>query len=502
MQQQIKKILIVGGGSAGWMSAALFAKLFNGLYDITLVESEEIGTIGVGEATIPAIKKYNELLGIDEDEFLRRTKGSFKLGIQFVDWWRRGESYIHGFGVIGQDLGWLRCHQYWLRMRELGRAPAFADLSINTAACATNKFMRARPEMKDSPLGQIAHAFHFDAGLYARFLRGFAEERGVTRIEGRIGKVTLRPDDGYVKSVTLADGREIEADFFIDCSGFRGLIIEQALLTGYQDWSHWLPCDRAIAVPCARSANFTPYTRSTAHSAGWQWRIPLQHRTGNGHVYSSRFMEEDEAERILLSNLDGEQLAEPNRVRFVTGKRRKLWNRNCVSIGLSSGFLEPLESTSLHLIQSAAIRLVRLFPDGGNEVANRDEFNRQADFEYERIRDFIILHYKATERDDSPFWNHCRTMAVPDTLQRKIDLFAANGRIFREDEELFAEESWIQVFLGQGVIPRSPDPLVRVQPDAEIERYLSNITEVVAKCVAVMPGHDAYLDRICAAGTG
>ena len=497
--QQIKRILIVGGGTAGWMTAALLARLFQGLYQITLVESEEIGTIGVGEATIPAIKKYNELLGLDENEFIRRTQGSFKLGIQFVDWWRRGESYIHGFGVIGQDLGWLRCHHYWLKMRQQGKASDFANFSINTAAALENKFLRADPKMADSPIGHIAHAFHFDAGLYAKFLRGYAEDRGVERREGKVADVTLRGGDGFVQSVTMDDGEVIEADFFVDCSGFRGLIIEQAMKTGYETWTHWLPCDRAMAVPCARIEPFTPYTRSTARTAGWQWRIPLQHRTGNGHVYSSQFIEDSEAERQLLDNLDGEQLAEPNRIRFTTGKRNKTWNRNCVAIGLASGFLEPLESTSIHLIQSAIIRMVRLLPDAGFDPATIAEFNRQTDFEYERIRDFIILHYKATERDDTPFWRHCRDMEVPDTLRRKIDLFAANGRVFREDDELFTEESWIQVFLGQGVIPRGYDPLVDIKSDAQVSQFLGNVENVIAKCVAVMPTHSDFVARTCQA---
>ncbi|MDY6922945.1 MAG: tryptophan halogenase family protein [Pseudomonadota bacterium] len=497
--EQIKKILIVGGGTAGWMTAALFSKLFEGRYDITLIESEAIGVIGVGEATIPAIKKYNELLGLDEADFMRKTQGSYKLGIQFVDWWRPGHSYIHGFGLIGRDLGWLRCHQYWLKMHGLGRASDLADYSINTAAALENKFMRADPKMVDSPIGQIAHAFHFDAGLYARYLRGLAESRGVRRREGKVAGVALRDEDGFVRSVTMDDGEVIEADLFIDCSGFRGLIIEQAMKTGYEDWTHWLPCDRAMAVPCARVEPFTPYTRSTARPAGWQWRIPLQHRTGNGHVYSSAHMDDAEAEALLLANLDGEQLAEPNRLRFVTGKRRQTWNRNCVAIGLSSGFLEPLESTSIHLIQSAIIRLVRLLPDAGFDPATIAEFNRQTDFEYERIRDFIILHYKATRRDDTAFWRYCRDMEVPDTLQRKIDLFAANGRIFREDDELFAEESWIQVFLGQGVIPRGYDPLVDLKSEAEIDAFLGNVEEVIRKCVAVMPDHGDYVARVCPA---
>ena len=495
----IKRILIAGGGSSGWMTAALLARLFQGLYEIVLVESDEIGTIGVGEATIPAIKKYNALLGLDENEFMARTQGSFKLGIQFVDWWKQGQSYIHGFGVIGQDWEWLRMHHYWLKAHAQGRADDFAAYSINTAAALENKFVRAQTQMGDSPLSQIAHAFHFDASLFARFLSAYAQERGVRRREGKIVDVTLRPDDGFIDSVTMDDGEVIGADLFVDCSGFRGLFINQALGVGFEDWSHWLPCDRAVAVPCERSANFTPYTRSTAHGAGWQWRIPLQHRTGNGHVYASKFIDDAEAERVLLANLDGAPRADPFRVEFKAGKRKQLWHKNCVAIGLAGGFLEPLESTSLHLVQSGIIRMVRLLPDAGFDSATIAEFNRQTDFEYERIRDFIILHYKATERSDTPFWDYCRTMDVPETLQRKLDLWMANGRIFREDEELFAEESWIQVLLGQGMIPRGYDPLVDIKSDAQIAQYLGNIAAVVGKCVAVMPTHADYVAKTCPA---
>lgn len=495
----IRRILIAGGGSSGWMTAALLARLFQGLYEVVLVESEDIGTIGVGEATIPAIKKYNELLGLDENEFMVRTQASFKLGIQFVDWWRKGQSYIHGFGVIGQNLEWLRMHHYWLKAHAQGRAGDFADYSINTAAALENKFVRAQPKMGDSPLSQIAHAFHFDASLFGRFLSAYAQERGVRRREGRIVDVTLRGEDGFIESVTLADGETIAADLFIDCSGFRGLFINQALKVGFEDWSHWLPCDRAVAVPCERSENFTPYTRATAHGAGWQWRIALQHRTGNGHVYSSRHIDDAEAERVLLANLDGAQRADPFRVAFKAGKRRELWHKNCVAIGLAGGFLEPLESTSLHLVQAGIIRLIRLLPDAGFDAATIAEFNRQSDFEYERIRDFIILHYKATERADTPFWDYCRTMDVPDTLQRKIDLWMANGRFFREDDELFAEESWIQVFLGQGMIPRGYDPMVDIKSDAQVSQYLGNIAAVIGKCVAVMPTHAEYVAKTCPA---
>ena len=485
----MKKILIVGGGTAGWMTAALFGKLFQGLYDIELVESEAIGTVGVGEATIPAIKKYNELIQLDEPEFMRRTNATFKLGVQFVDWWKQGHSYIHGFGIIGQDWEWLRCHHYWLRANQRGRARDFADYSINTAAALAGKFMHARPEMKESPIGHIAYAFQFDATLYARYLRSLAEQHAVRRTEGKIVDVILH-DSGDIASVTLEDGQILDADFFIDCSGFRGLLIEQALKTGYDDWSHWLPCDRAMAVPCSRVAPLTPYTRATAREAGWQWRIPLQHRTGNGFVYSSKYIDDDSAEKLLLAN--------PNKLRFTTGKRRKMWNRNCVAIGLAAGFLEPIESTSIHLVQSSAVRLVRLLPDGASDQATIDEFNRQTDFEWERVRDFLILHYWANERDGD-LWKYCRTMELPATLRRRVDLWCSNGRIFREDDELFSEESWIEVFLGQGLVPRSHDPLVAIKSDPQIEQFLGNIAATIGRCVDVMPAHDEYVAKYCPA---
>jgi tryptophan halogenase len=493
----MQKILIVGGGTAGWMTAALFGKLFQGLYDIELVESEAIGTVGGGEATIPAIKTYNELIQLNEVEFMQRSQATFKLGIEFVDWVRSGHRYVHGFGVIGQDWEWLRCHQYWLRAHQRGRARDFDNYSINTAAALANKFMHARVEMSESPISQIAYAFHFDASLYAKYLRSLAEMHGVTRTEGRIVDVSTT-EDGDISSVTLEGDHQITADFFIDCSGFRGLLIEQTLKTGYEDWSHWLRCDRAMAVPCARTEPLHPYTRATAREPGWQWRIGLQHRTGNGLVYSSKHIDDDAAEALLLANLDGEQLANPNRLRFTSGKRRKMWNRNCVALGLAAGFLEPLESTSIHLVQSAAIRLVRLLPDAATDQATIDEFNRQCDFEWERIRDFIILHYWANQREGE-FWESLRTMELPQTLQDKIDVWRSNGRIFRENDELFAQESWIQVFIGQEIIPKSYDPLVGIKSDPQIEQFLGNVAATIQRCVDVMPTHDEYVRKYCPA---
>ncbi len=497
----LRDIVIVGGGTAGWMTAAALAQLLHGRYRIRLVESDEIGTIGVGEATIPNIKNFNTALGIDEDEFLRATQGTFKLGIEFVNWGAIGDRYIHGFGKIGQELDGIPFHHYWLRMaREAGGAvDGLGAYSINTAAPAQAKFMRAPPQMAGSPLGDIANAFHFDASLYARYLRGFAEKRGVQRIEGQVVQVPQREEDGHITAVVLADGTRVEGDFFIDCSGMRGVLIEQTLKTGYDDWRHWLPCDRAVAVPCASAGPLLPITRATAQSAGWQWRIPLQHRTGNGHVYASRYMDDDEARAILLRNLDGEPLAEPRVIRFVPGRRKRAWNRNVLAIGLSAGFFEPIESTNIHLIQTAIARLVTMFPHGGFDPEDIAEFNAQVDTEYERIRDFVVLHYKATERTDSPFWDHCRTMTVPDSLQRKMDLFRSNARIFRQQDELFGELSWLQVMHGQRVRPRAYHPFADLPSREHVTAFLDDIRGVIGKCVAVMPTHADFVAQNCKA---
>jgi tryptophan 7-halogenase len=500
--QRVESIVIVGGGTAGWMTAALFAKMLARTVQIRLVESDDIGTIGVGEATIPPIRAFNDLLGLDENDFIRRTQGTFKLGIEFVDWWKRGHRYMHGFGRIGQDLGTLRCYQCWLRMRKLTTVPDLAKFSINVSAAYAGKFMRSVPDMKSSPLADIVHAFHFDAGLYARFLRDYAEARGVVRTEGKIRQSLLREPDGYIDAVVMESGERIGGDLFIDCSGMRGLLIEQALHTGFENWSHWLPCDRAIAVPCESDGSLLPYTRSTALKAGWQWRIPLQHRTGNGHVYASAFIGDDEATSTLLGNLDGKPKAEPRLIRFTAGKRKKMWNRNCVAVGLSGGFLEPLESTSIHLIQTTILRLMRYFPSREFHQADVDEFNRRAHFEYERIRDFIVLHYKAMQRDDSPLWDYCRNMAIPASLQAKIDLFRSHGRIFREQDELFAEESWLQVLMGQGIEPLDYDPLVDQRPLDEVSRFLSDVETIIGKCLAVMPSQKDYVAKTCAAVSG
>ncbi len=448
----IRSILIVGGGSSGWMTAAALSNTLAKGCQITLIESEEIGTVGVGEATIPPIRTFNQMLGIDERTFVKRTQGTFKLGIEFVNWGHVGNRYFHPFGPHGKPYDIVSVHQQWAQANRQGDPAPFDDLSMAWHMARAGKFNLPSGDPR-TVLSTFDYAYHFDAGLYAKYLRAYSEERGVTRIEGKIADVTLNGETGFVDSVTMADGRIITAELFIDCSGFRGLLIEGALKAGYDDWSHWLPCDRAMAIPCEKVCDPTPYTRSTAHEAGWQWRIPLQHRTGNGYVYSSPFIDEDKVHETLLAHLDGKPLAEPNRLRFVTGMRRKFWDRNVIAIGLSSGFLEPLESTSLHLIQAGISKLLALFPDRDFDPILRDEYNHVATTEYHRIRDFIILHYKLNTRDDAELWRYCRAMDVPDSLAFKIDHFARYGRHIARDMDLFGPPSWHAVHIGQGNLP-------------------------------------------------
>ena len=495
----IKRIVIAGGGTAGWMTAAALSKVLRGKVAITLVESEEIGTVGVGEATIPMIQLFNRVLELDEDEFMRETQGSFRLGIEFVNWGQQGSRYMHAFGRFGQVLWTVPFQQYWLKMHQAGKVPDIGEYAITRVAAYRNSFMRPPAEVQNSPLSDITYAFHFDANLYARYLRRHAEGRGVTRVEGKIAEVSLRTSDGHVQALVLESGARIEGELFIDCTGFRGLLIAQTLKTGYEDWTHWLPCDRAVAVPCASVQPLTPYTRSTAHSAGWQWRIPLQHRTGNGHVFCSRHISEDEATAVLLQNLDGEPLAAPRTLRFTTGMRRQGWNRNVVAIGLASGFLEPLESTSIHLIQTAIARLFEFFPSTGFSAVDVDEYNRQYRFDFERIRDFIILHYHLNQRTDAPFWVACREMDVPRPLQAKLQLFASHDRIVRENNELFSELAWFQVMHGQHLQPQGYHPLVDSLDEAEITGYLAGVHDLIDRCADVMPGHADFIARNCAA---
>jgi tryptophan halogenase len=492
-EHAIRDVVIVGGGTAGWMAAAALGRfLNNGHTRITLVESDEIGTVGVGEATIPPILTYNRLLGIDEDTFVRETAATFKLGIEFVGWGDVGERYFHPFGAFGQDLQGVHFHQLYLRDRARRSLPDISDWSMSAVAAAAGKFARP-PADAPFPLRDLFYAYHFDASLYAGFLRRFAEGLGVQRVEGRIVEAPLDAQTGHVTAVRLDDGRTVAGDLFIDCSGFRGLLIEEALQTGYEDWRHWLPCDRALAVPSALPGPPDPFTRSTAHGNGWQWRIPLQHRMGNGLVYASDHLDDDGARRLLLANLEGQPLAEPRPVRFTTGRRRQCWNRNVVALGLSSGFVEPLESTSIHLIQSGIARLIALFPDKRFAPIERSEYNRQMDKLYEDVRDFVILHYKATRRGDTAFWRQCRDMAIPDSLQRKIDLFQAKGRVFRDEAELFNNTSWVAVCLGQHIVPESWEPAADGLDEHKVGIALEQMHRAYHATVAQLPSHQAAI---------
>jgi tryptophan 7-halogenase len=496
---QIKSICIVGGGTAGWMTAAALSKVLGRDYaSITLIESDAIGTVGVGEATIPQISIFNKLLGIDEDDFVRRTKGSFKLGIQFVDWGKKGSTYFHPFGAYGLNMEGLSFHAFWLRMHQAGLTPWIDDYSIQAKAAEAGKFMRP-VDAGNSPLSSITYAFHFDAGLYALYLREYAEAGGVVRKEGKITQVVQRSEDGFIEAVVTEDGTRIEADLFIDCSGFHGLLIGDTMKSDYIDWSRWLPCNSAVAVPCESVADITPYTRSTARDAGWQWRIPLQHRIGNGYVYCSDYISDDEAAATLLANLDGKPLADPRFIKFTTGHRDQYWVKNCVAIGLSSGFMEPLESTSIWMIQTAIAKLLTMFPDKSWAPIDIARFNRVLKTETEEIRDFIVLHYKVTQRDDTPFWDYVRTMDIPDRLAEKMEVFANAGRAFRENDELFNDTSWFAVMVGQGLIPRTFDPVANILSEEETKARLDQIRGAVLNSADYMPRHVDFIRENCAA---
>ena len=497
--RRLRRVVIVGGGTAGWMTAASLAHTLGSHCQITLVESEQIGTIGVGEATIPPIKLFNHRLGIDENAFLKATQGTFKLGIEFVDWTREEHRYFHPFGRFGADFDVVALHQHWLRERGKGRKDSLGDYSMAWAAARRSRFA---PPMRDPRQVQSTHdyAYHFDAALYAAYLRQYSEQRGVERIEGRVQGVSLNGENGFIHALHLADEQTIKGDLFIDCTGFFGLLIEQHLQTGYETWTHYLPCDRAVAVPCAHGKeDLTPYTRSTARPAGWQWRIPLQHRVGNGHVYCSRYMSEDEATALLMDNLEGEALAEPRALRFVTGRRRKFWHRNCVAIGLSAGFMEPLESTSIHLIQTAIQRLLALWPDRNFNPIAEQEFNRLTATEYERIRDFLILHYHANQRQQGRLWKHCASMEVPSTLAWKLSHFRAFGRLVADPMELFQNPNWLAVLVGQDITPQRHDPLLDHRPQVDAGRHLDGLKRVIEQAAEAMPGHADYIARHCAA---
>jgi tryptophan halogenase len=495
----IKNIVIVGGGTAGWMTAAAVSRFsLSGQANVTLVESEAIGTVGVGEATIPAFVDFNKLLGIDEAEMLAEIQGTFKLGIQFSNWGQQGDSYFHPFGDFGYEMEGVSFHHIWHHMRRSGDRRPLHVFNAETMAAQFRRFARTGTDQRQD-LPPINYAYHLDAGRYAAFLRKFSEKRGAKRVEGKVADVQLDGETGFVRSIKLESGKEIAGDLFIDCTGFRGLLIEQALETGYEDWTHWLPCDRAVAIPSARKGPPLPYTRATAWSAGWQWQVPLQHRNGNGHVYCSKFMEKDEALRILLENIDGEPMAEPNHLRFVTGRRKKFWNKNVIAVGLAAGFMEPLESTSIHLIGTAVSKMMAMMSLDGVTKTQEETFNRLTEREYVRIRDFLILHYNATQRTDSPFWDYVRTMEIPDSLKEKMELYLHNGQVFREEDELFTPTSWVAVLMGQGVVPEKCNPLAEALRTPARDHEINEIERSIRYLVQTLPSHEEYLGGYCPA---
>jgi tryptophan halogenase len=497
----IRRIVIVGGGTAGWMAAAAVSRLISADVSVTLVESEEIGTVGVGEATIPSLQDFNRYLGIDEAEFMRATGGTFKLGIEFVNWGRIGDRYIHPFGVHGRDVLGVQFHQIWLRQSRLdGGADVGAIEEYCLAAMAAREGRFTHPiASPGAVLSSLRYAFHIDASRYAQFLRRYAEERGVARVEGKVAKVDVVSDTGHIEAISLENGRRFEGDLFIDCSGFRSILLGAALAVPFRSWQHWLPCDRAVAVPTISAGGLAPYTRATASGSGWRWRIPLQHRNGNGQVYASAFCDDQQAIDELAQNLDSAPAGDMRQLRFEAGVRERLWERNCVAIGLSGGFLEPLESTSIYLIQAGISRLMSLLPDSSFRPLERDEYNRLMITDYEQVRDFIILHYCATSRDDTAFWNHCRTMELPHALADKLEFWRARAKIARDPAELFTDDSWIAVLIGQNVEPMGFDPLLATLPTDETESFMRHLRGVIAGTAAAMPAHADYIAQHCAA---
>jgi tryptophan halogenase len=491
-RDRVRRVVIAGGGTAGWMVAAGLSKTLGKLLDIRLVESDEIGTVGVGEATIPTLVLFHRLLGINEQEFMAATQGTFKLGIGFENWRDRGENYVHSFGMTGKDHWTAGFQHFWLKGRDRKLASDYGDYCLELRASLEGRFAHL-------PRGGMNYAFHIDAGLYAKFLRKFAEGFGVKRVEGKIVDVKLDETSGDIASIKLDSGDVLEGDLFIDCTGFRGLLIGNALHVGYEDWSHHLFCDSAVALQTESVGPAIPYTRSIAREAGWQWRIPLQHRIGNGMVYCSRYLADDAAKQGLLANVEGKVLTEPRVIKFRPGQRRQTWKRNCIAIGLSSGFIEPLESTSIHLIQRGIMHLLQMFPRDGIRQSDVDEYNRQTNHEIEHIRDFIVLHYHVTRRQDTPFWRACRAMDIPDSLRHRIALFRETGRVFRVPSELFAENSWIQVMLGQGIEPLQHHPVADLMGDEELGSFLDGIKSSVEKTVAQLPAHQAYVEQYCRA---
>jgi len=491
----IKTIAIAGGGTAGWMTAAALSRMLQPQnVKIVLVESEQIGTIGVGEATIPDVANFNRMLGIDEPTFMRATKATFKLGIEFTDWGRLGDRYFHPFGTHGVDMNGIDFHQYWLHAQSTGSKELLEDYSMCAIAAKRGKFILPDANPR-SVTSHLRYAYHFDATQYALFLRDYAEKRGVVRREGKINDVLQDSLSGNLTGLRLENGETISADFFFDCTGFHASLIEKTLNVPFKDWSHWLPCNSAQAVASERTEPLLPYTKSTAKKAGWQWRIPTQHRTGNGHIYCSDFISDEQANQVLLDGLDAKPLGDARTIRFKTGCREQFWVRNCIAMGLSSGFLEPLESTSIYLIQQGISRFISLYPSSNASQVVQNEYNRLMSREFEQVRDFIILHYKSTMRDDSDFWRYCKDMSIPDSLQHKIDLFKAAGRVFRDDGELFTRPSWIAVLIGQNVFPDTNEPILSDIPASDIQQSLSSMSQAMQKAAGTMPSHAEFIER-------
>jgi tryptophan halogenase len=492
--REVRRVIIAGGGTAGWLAAAALSHQLGRVLDITLIESDEIGTIGVGEATIPPIRTFHKLLQIDEQEFMRATAATFKLGISFENWAHKGDRYIHSFGRNGKPTWMCEFHNFWLRSLELGVQSELGDYCFELQAAKADKFATG-------PQIEVNYAYHFDAGQYAKFLRRFAEGFGIKRVEGKIREVRQHGETGFIEALVLHSGQVIEGDFFIDCTGFRGLLIEQTLKSGYEDWSHWLPCDSAAAVQTELTAPAPPFTRSVAHDAGWRWCIPLQHRVGNGLVFASQYLADDAAKSELLASIDGKPITEPRVLKFQTGRRRQVWNKNCVALGLASGFIEPLESTSIHLMMVGVTRLMHLFPFGGFNASLLDKFNEDSRIEMEKTRDFIVLHYHATQRDDSPFWRHCRDMPIPESLAHRIRLFRESAYAFQADSELFRVDSWAQVMLGQGITPRTYHHAARILGEQDLTKFLADYRASIAQTVARMPVHQDFVNQYCKASS-
>ena len=485
----VKRVVIAGGGTAGWLAAAALSRTLGQVLDITLVESDEIGTVGVGEATIPTLVNFHRLLDIKEQEFMAATQATFKLGIAFENWRNLNQNYIHSFGLTGKDHWTAGFQHFWLRGRERKLALEYGEYCLELRAAEQGRFAHL-------PRNGMNYAFHLDASLYARFLRKFSEGFGAKRIEGKIVEVKTDAESGYISSLKLDNGTEVAGDLFLDCTGFRALLIGQTLKVGYEDWSHWLFNDSAIAVQTESVREPIPYTRSIAGEAGWQWRIPLQHRVGNGIVYSSRYMSDELAKQTLLGSIEGKALVEPRVIRFQPGQRLKCWSKNCIALGLASGFIEPLESTNIHVIQRGLMRLLQSFPQVITQT-DIDEYNFQTNFEIKHIRDFVVMHFKLTDRQDTPYWRACRSMEITASLKHRIELFRDTGRVFRIPSELFAENSWIQVMLGQGIEPRQHHPVADIMDDDDLSKFLDEIKRSVEQSLEQLPTHQAYLERYC-----